>query len=435
MNKINTRSQNRFLINTGVILMKCSKIEFKLGLVSIILSGIGFAYADQNIEIVGGNSAGNPKLAVINFANDDGSINDEITSDFKITGEFNVKNYISADSVESGNLYTISGSVVNDPATGQMQVTYQLMNNTTNKIMLNQTANFNKANQRKAIHTIDNNIYQKITNIPGNFTSKIAVSVKNGSRYSILIADYDSYNQQTLIAASHPITSLSWDKTGQYLSYVTYETGKPVVYVHNISKGTRYIVANFNGSNSSPDFTPNSQKLAVTLSKDYGSHIYIVNNQSYNAASSAMPLINFGTIDTEADISDNGKLIFTSDHDGGPQIFMSDLNGSNPMRITKNLGAYNTTARFSNDGSKITFINRNSGVLQTYVLDFITQSAYTVSQQANHDISPSFAPNNKLILFSSDDKLFISNVNGTTQTKLNKLNAGQIIDQRWARNF
>jgi TolB protein len=205
--------------------------------------------------------------------------------------------------------------------------------------------------------------------------------------------------------------------------------------VQNIAAGTRYPVANFNGSNSSPDFTPNAQKLAVTLSKDYGSHIYLVNNQRFTSNSFAVPLINYGTIDTEADISRTGKVVFTSDHDGGPQIFMTDMNGSAPVRVTSGLGNYNTTARFSNDGSKITFINRNSGTLQAYVLDLVTQSAYPISQNANHDIAPSFAPNDKLVMFSSDNSVYISNITGTTQTKLNNLSFNQIIDQRWSHNY
>ena len=414
--------------------MNKSTFSIRKNLILLLSLSIGCVYADQDIVITGGNSAGNPKLAIVNFTNEDGSISNEITNDFKITGEFNVSNYVSSDAIDSTAQYTISGNVNTDPVSGQMQVQYQLINNTTKEVLLNQTAAFNQKSQRKAIHTIDNNVYQKLTTTPGAFTSKIALSVQQGSKYSVVIADYDGYNQKTLISTTHPISSLAWDKSGQYLSYVTYESGKPVVYVQNIAQGSRYIVANFNGSNSSPNFTPNSQQLTVTLSKDYGSHIYLINNQRYSPSSAARPLINFGTIDTEADIGGTGKVIFTSDHDGGPQIFMSDLNGSTPTRVTKGLGNYNTTARFSNDASKITFINRNSGVLQAYVLDLITQSAYPISSNAHHDIAPSFAPNDKLILFSSDNTIYISNITGTTQTKLNNLNYSQIIDQRWARN-
>ena len=141
--------------------MKIFNQSINKKLLLILSVGFSFAYADQNIEIVGGNSAGNPKLAVVNFTNEDGSVSDEVTSDFKITGEFNVLNYVSSDAVESGAQYTISGSVSSDPVSGQMQIEYQLLNNTTNQVLLSQTAAFNKKFQRKAIHAIDDNIYKK----------------------------------------------------------------------------------------------------------------------------------------------------------------------------------------------------------------------------------------------------------------------------------
>ncbi len=396
------------------------------------------SFADQNIEIIGGTSAGNPKLAIVNFAGDDGTINDELSSDFKVTGEFNVINYASSAEIESEIQYILEGTevITNDGATS---ISYKLSNNTTHKVLLDQTVRYSSKYQRKAVHNISNIVYQKLTNTKGIFTSKIALAIQKAAHsYAIIVADYDGYNQKTILSTAHPISSLAWDSTGNSLSYVTWETSKPVVYVQNLSKGTRYSAANFSGSNSSPAFTPDGRRLAVTLSRDYGSHIFLVDNRKYQGVTKIVPLISYGpTIDTEADISTNGKVLFTSDHDGGPQIFMSDLKGSAPVRITngKALGNYNTTARFSNDASKISFISRNEGVLKAYVMDLTTKSAYPISMYANHDLAPSFAPNDKLILFSSDNNVFISNATGTVQTKLNNINALDVIDQRWAKNF
>jgi TolB protein len=404
-------------------------------LLSIIATCYTGAFADQNIEIVGGSGSGNPKIAIINFDNDDGSIVDEITNDFKMTGEFNVINAVSKDAIDPSIKYVIKGSVVSDPTTGQSSVSYTLTSNESSTVLLNKSVAFNDNSKRKAVHSLDNAAYKAITQTPGIFTSKIAVATKKGPKYSLVVADFDGYNPKTLLTTNRPVQSLAWNNSGNSISYVTYEKGKPVVYVQNLAEGSRYEVANFNGSNSSPAFAPDNQKLAVTLSKDYGSHIYLVNNKPYNSMSKAIPLVNYGTIDTEADISKNGNLIFTSDHDGGPQIFMSDLYGSAPTRVTQNLGNYNTTARYSNDASKITFINRNSGTLRTYVLDLTTKSAYPISQGTVHDLSPSFAPNDKLVLFSSDNFMYISNITGTTQTKLKTPIFGQIIDQKWAKDF
>lgn len=401
-------------------------------IICFILCLLGnFATADQNIEIVGGNASGKPKIAVINFENDmQNGFADIIANDMAITGEFNVIKYSSRDVVESSIQYVISGSATDS------SISFQLDNNinssTKSRPLINQSLGFDpNKTPRRVAHMASNAIYKQLTNVPGAFTSKIAYIIKNGKTYSIIAADYDGYNQKTLLSAHAPIISLDWDNTGQQITYVTYELNKPAVYVQDLYKANRYIVSNFSGSNSAPTFNADGSQLAVTLTKDYGSHIYLVNNHKFTSHSNAISLINFGTIDTEASIGKNGTIVFTSNHDGGPQIFMTDLHGSAPVRLTINLGSYNTSAKLSHDLSKITFINRNYGVLRTYVMDLATKAAYPVSQNSSLDMAPSFAPNDKLILFSSNGSMYIANTLGTMQTRLNKI-SGEIIDQAWA---
>lgn len=407
----------------------------KLSILIISLIMLNLANAVQDIEIVGGtNSVGNPKIAVINFdgdSNNESSVSSIIANDLSITGEFNVKQYPDSGSIDKNVKYIISGTVSSDNT-----INFKLVDNTESatKDGLDQNVSY-KSDIRRAAHTISNNVYQKITNVKGVFTSKIAYIVQNGGTYTVIVSDYDGYNPKSIFSSNSPITSLAWDNSGKLLSYVSFESGKPVVYVQDLYQAKRYRVANFEGSNSSPAFTPSANKLAVTLTKDYGSHIYLVdNNTSTKAAAS---LINFGTIDTEASFANNGNMVFTSNHDGGPQIFMSSLSGAKPTRLTVNLGKYNTTARFSHDASKITFINRNAGVLKAYVMDLATKAAYPISLQTNLDMAPSFAPNDKLILYSSNgNSIYIGNDTGTIQTRLNKVSGnGTIIDQRWANNY
>jgi hypothetical protein len=52
-------------------------------------------------------------------------------------------------------------------------------------------------------------------------------------------------------------------------------------------------------------------------------------------------------------------------------------------------------------------------------------------------MAPSFAPNDKLILYSSNgNSIYIGNSTGTIQTRLNKASgSGTVIDQRWSNNF
>ena len=402
----------------------------------ISICNITIAHADQNIEIIGGNSVSTPPIAIMNFTNNKESGNNNIANiiatDFNITGDVKAVNVNDKSQIDSKVQYIVSGIVNSDNT-----VAYTLkQNNESGSLLLtNKLLNLNK-NARLLAHTISNQVYQKLTSTPGIFTSKIAYIAQDGDRFKLIISDYDGYNPKILISTKSVLSSLARNPNGSQIAYVSYEPGKPVVYVQDIYKPRRYLVANFSGSNSSPAFTDDGLQLSVTLTKDNGSHVYLIDNAKYTPDTYAIPLENFGTIDTEASMGKNNTFVFTSNHDGGPQIFMASLQNSHkPKRVTVDLGRYNTTGRLSHDLSKIIFIRREAGSLRTYIEDLATSSSYPVSINTNLDLAPSFAPNDKLILFSSDNTVYLVNTTGTTQTKLNNINYSQIIDQRWSNNF
>ncbi len=406
---------------------------FKKCFTLALILGTFNTFADQEISITGGNSTSLPKISIVNFTHDDAtnnSITSILKSDLEYTGEFNVQTFSSRDEISNNPDYIIDGSI-KDSKTVHLRV----LNAKSKQLIINQDLMTNSNTPRFLGHTVSNAAYKGIDNLKGAFTSKIAyISHINGT-YNIMISDYDGYNQLNVVSATAPLISLAWSSNNKLLAYSSLELGKPVVYVQDLYQGTRTLVADFRGSNSSPAFAPNASELAVTLTKDYGSHVFLINNSAYNHSSHAATLIKFGTIDTEASYSNSGQIIFTSNHDGGPQIFIKDKNGSAPKRLTLDLGNYNTTARFSHDGSKIVFINRNTGTLKTYFMDLANKNAYPLSLKTTLDISPSFAPNDKMVLLSSHNHMYIANTTGTSEKEISAINnVGEIIDQRWANN-
>lgn len=392
----------------------------------------GAANADQNIEIKGGNNSANDDntINVVQFAGDNGDVTNELATDFSITGEFKVSTINTAPS--TSKQYVLSGTVTN-LNNGMIQIDYQLSKNGVT--LINQTNTASIKAKRKAVHVVSNSVYKQMTGDPGIFTSKIATIGQRDGKYSLVISDYDGYNPTTIFTSSDVLSSIAWNNGGNNISYVSYANGKPRVYMQNLSTGHRYIVSNFDGSNSSPAFINNNQMI-VTLSKDYGSQLYKINTDKYTPAKTATKLFNkflFSGITTEADVA-NGNVLFTSDHNGGPQIFMTDTNGSYPKLITNKEGGYNTTGRFSNSGNKIVFISRSSG-LSVYVKDLTTGISYPISKNINLALSPSFAPNDKLVLFSNNNSLYIANTTGTSQSKLGTIAFDKIIDQKWSNNY
>ncbi len=119
---------------------------------------------------------------------------------------------------------------------------------------------------RLAAHRIADFVYQKLTGQRGVFATRIAFIGKNGrDSFSLLVSESDGYNPMAALRSREPLMSPAWSPDGASLAYVSFETGKPVVFVQNVRTGARRAVANFRGSNSAPAFSPDGRTLAVVL--------------------------------------------------------------------------------------------------------------------------------------------------------------------------
>ncbi len=129
---------------------------------------------------------------------------------------------------------------------------------------------------RLVAHRIADFIYEKLTGERGVFSTRITYVTKTGSRYSLWVADADGENAQSALSSPEPIISPAWSPNGGQMAYVSFESRKPVVYVHDVATGRRRLIANFRGSNSAPAWAPDGRTLAVTLSRDGSSQLYTI---------------------------------------------------------------------------------------------------------------------------------------------------------------
>src|SRR3954470_19259624 len=221
------------------------------------------------------------------------------------------------------------------------------------------------ADLRLAAHRIADAIYEKLTGEKGVFSTRIAYVTKAGARYNLWVADADGENAQSALASGEPIISPAFSADGKRLAYVSFESRKPVVYVHDIATGSRRLIANFRGSNSAPAWSPDGRTLAVTLSRDGGSQLYTID------ATGGEPrrLTQSTGIDTEPIYSPDGKSIyFVSDRGGAPQVYRMPSGGGNPERVTFS-GSYNISPAISPDGRWLAFISRVNGQFKLHVME------------------------------------------------------------------
>lgn len=252
------------------------------------------------------------------------------------------------------------------------------------------------ADLRLAAHRIADMIYEKLTGEKGVFSTRIAYVTKAGTRFNLWVADSDGENAQSALASAEPIISPAWSANGRQLAYVSFESRKPVVYVHDVATGGRRLIANFRGSNSAPAWAPDGRTLAVTLTRDGGSQLYTI------ASTGGEPrrLTQSGSIDTEPLYSSDGRSIyFVSDRGGAPQIYRMAATGGEPQRVTFT-GTYNISPALSPDGKWLAYISRISGAFKLQVMELATGNVQSLTD-TTADESPSFAPNGRLIIYAT----------------------------------
>ena len=284
---------------------------------------------------------------------------------------------------------------------------------------------------RLAAHRISDFIYEKLTGDKGAFSTRISYVTKAGSNFNLWVADSDGENAQSALNSPEPIISPAWSPSGTQLAYVSFEARKPTIYVHEVATGKRRLVANFKGSNSAPAWSPDGKTLAVTLSRDGGSQLYLMDAVGVN--SEPKRLAQSSSIDTEPTFSPDGTTIyFVSDRGGSPQVYKVARAGGAPERVTFT-GTYNISPAISPDGRWLAYISRVSGAFKLHVMDLKSGTVNAITD-TSADESPSFSPNSKLLIYATQiqgrEALMTTTLDGKIKARLAGQN-GDIREPDW----
>jgi TolB protein len=283
------------------------------------------------------------------------------------------------------------------------------------------------AELRHVAHKIADAVYEKLTGEKGVFSTRIAYVTRNSSIYNLWVADSDGEGAQSALRSTEPIISPSWSPSGSQLAYVSFESRKPVVYVHDVTTGKRRLVANFKGSNSAPSWSPDGKTLALTLSRDGGAQIYLLDATAPGAE--PRRLASSSAIDTEPTFTADGKTVyFVSDRGGSPQIYRVPVSGGSPERVTFT-GNYNISPALSADGRWLAYVSRVNGAFKLHLMELASGQSTAITD-TSADENPSFAANSRMLLYATQQQgreaLMTTTLDGKVKARL----AGQSGDLR-----
>ncbi len=293
-----------------------------------------------------------------------------------------------------------------------------------------------RGTMRGAAHRAADMIYEKLTGIKGVFGTRVAyVTAKQqgqGRLYSLVVSDYDGFNEHTIMESEDPIMSPAWSPDSRQLAYVSFEGDKSSIFVQTLRTGNRFRVSSKPGINGAPSFSPDGRKLVVTLGGVDGNldiHVLDINSRR------STRLTTHRAIDTEGTWSPDGRWIyFTSDRSGGPQVYRVPATGGTPERVTFE-GSYNARPRLSPDGQRLATVFNDRGNFRIAVMDLERKDVLVLSG-GRQDESPSFAPNSDILIYATrqgrNGVLESVSADGLIRQKMRSSAGGDVREPVWS---
>ena len=215
------------------------------------------------------------------------------------------------------------------------------------------------AQVRKFAHQFADEIIFKLSGgQPGIASTQIAfISSRTGSK-ELWAMDYDGSNQ-------HPLTSLRtislmprWSPDASRIAFTCYQPLNGVlnaqICMYSVDAGKVISFPRFRGTNSAPAWSP-----------------------------------------------DGTQIMFSSSMLGNPELFVTDINGSKPKRLTFATGGSTSPAWNPKTGQSVVFVSDRGGIPKLYMMNADGTNVNLLDlPDKGYVIDPAWSPNGQLLAFS-----------------------------------
>jgi TolB protein len=329
----------------------------------------------------------------------------------------------------------VSGRIVRD-APGRVRVEFRLWDVFAGTQLQGIRFSTTTSNWRRTAHKASDAIYKALTGEEGYFDSRIVFVDQRGTKTDrqkrLAIMDQDGFNPQYLLGGSDLVISPQFDPSSQTITYMSYETLPPQIYLLNIETGRRELLGSFPGMTFAPRFSPSGDRLVMSMEQRGNIDIYTMDL----VTRSTQRLTTDAGIDVSASFAPDGRrMVFQSDRGGTPQLYTMNADGSSPKRISFGDGRYNQPV-WSPRGDKIAFVRQNRGKFAIGIMDPDGQNERILTDDYLVDM-PSWSPNGRVILFTketrgTDSRAELWSVDLTGRNLKRIETPGQATDPAWS---
>ena len=305
---------------------------------------------------------------------------------------------------------------------GRLKTEFRLFDVTTGEQVAGQQYVTETANARRVAHLLSDAVFSRVTGEKGFFDTRIVFVDETGSkdrrRKRLAMMDQDGANVRYLTRGDELVVTPRFSPSSLDVTYMAFDAdGDPKVLLMNIENSQREVVGNFPGMTFSPRFSPDGQKIIMSLSQGSTTNLYTMDLRSRTTTR----LTDTGAIDTAPSYSPDGsRICFESDRGGSQQIYVMGAHGGEAKRISFGGGRYSTPV-WSPKGDYIAFTKQNGGNFAIGVMK-TDGSGERILTEGFHNEGPTWAPNGLFLMFFRDSggsggpKIHLVDVFGRSET-------------------
>lgn len=267
-----------------------------------------------------------------------------------------------------------------------------------------------------------------MTGKPGFFATKLAFIGERTGKPEVYVGDLFMGDVKQITNDKALAMTPRWSPDGGRLLYTSYfRSGYPDIFLMDLGSLQRNTFVSFKGTNSGARFSPNGQNVAMILSGEGNSEVYVGDAQGRHITRKTR------TTAVEASPSfspDGSQLIFISDAAGGPQLYVMPAAGGVPRRLPTRISGYCAEPDWSRaDPTKIAFTIRIGKGYQLAVYNLNGGIAKQVSKQPFDAVEPSWLADGRHLVFTSRSaglsSLWILDTENGKATQLSSASAGK----------